>query len=520
MVRWDHYARLIAGRTEEIRVMDAHGRYRARPWPEEEPERPYAVHLATKRGAARVLALDFDAHKGDAAADAATLRFLLSEVGASFIETASGPTGGIHVFVPFQEPLEFPAVRAIAEALSLRLPSLDVSMLLNRHTGAIRPPNAPHRLGGRSTLHGDDERATQLLRSGNTLQVALDLVNVLDIDERVLRPSRPPLSPALFRMLHSGEGLENYESLSEAVLALATSVLARGHDAGWLRSVLQDQRHELARQLLDHRRRDGTKRNSLRLVEQAIRKARDFVAASPSITTKEEAREAIAAIEQDAAKHPWAGRSMLTARAVLHAHLHIADNCGGVEYNASQRQLCELSSVHTRRTVENANRLLVQLGYLRLVRHGEVKYASTWRLSHPQRSLPEVAEFHPARLGHPLFAWRQLGKAAAQVVRAIEEGHSTPLQIAAVTNLHVGTVRRSLHRLAHLEVPLVERHGRVWQLCNIEHLDDQVDEVAHIYGAFLSHADLVLRHEQERNIWRRWLELSRLGPAPPAVAAA
>ncbi len=521
MASWDRFARLIASRADELRVIDDLGRYRAAAWPGSEPTRPYAVHLANKSGASRVLALDFDSAKSASLQDdVAGVRFLLSNVGARWVEADSGPTGGVHVFVPFQQHLEFPAVRALAEALSSRFGSLDVSMLLNPRTGAIRPPNAPHRVSGRSVLRGDEQLALGLLASGNSPQVALDLVSVLDIDERVLRPSRPPLSPSLFHMLHTGEGLERYESISEAVFALATSVLARGHDGSWLRSALANPRHELTRILADHTRRDGTKRHALRLIETALRQARVFVEASPSITSKDDARAVIGDISDAAARHAWAGRSLLTARAVLEAHLAIADNCGGVEYNASQRQLGELAGIHTRRTVELANRRLVQLGYLRLVRNGSVKYATTWRLTTPSRSLPEVAEFHPARLGHPLFAWRQLGKAAAQVVRALETGLHTPREIAQATQLHPGTVRRSLNRLAALELPLVAKVGSRWVLCNVESLDRVIDEAAALYGALDDLAALILRHEIERNLWRRWLELSRVGPAPPATVAA
>jgi hypothetical protein len=518
VVRWDHFAKLIAGRTDSLRVMDASSRYHAVPWPDTEPVQPYAVHLSTKRGAARVLALDLDASRGDVAADASMLRHLFSLIGVRFVETVSGPTNGAHFFVPFQEPLEFPAVRALAEVLSQRLETLDVSMLLNSSTGAIRPPRAPHRISGRSELVTDPDAALEILQTGNDRQIALDLIEMLGIDERVLRPSRAPLSPTLFRMLHTGEGLERYESMNEAVMALATSVVARGYDGSWLRAQLQEPRHFMTEALQEHVRRDGSKRNGRRLVEVAIKRAHSFVAANPTITSHSDAREVMSEIDRHANKRVWNGRRGLTIRAVLQAHIAIAQNCGSIQYNASQRQLAELSSLHTRKTVEAANRDLVALGYLSLVRHGTAKNASTWKLSIPHRTLPERScEFVSGRLGHPLFAWRQLGKSTAQVFKALEDGATTTREIADLTQLHPGTVRRCLQRLARLETPLATLQEGRWRPTEPLSSEDPLDRAATETQALQQHVALVARHESERLQWRRYIELRLIGPAPPAA---
>ncbi len=117
------------------------------------PKVPWAVHLADRQGQFRLLVADFDAH-GDpvrAAADAAAFATVLDQTGVAHVVCESGPTGGRHVWMA-TEPLPAVWVAGFARLLRATYTSVDITPLLNPATGACRPPGAPHRLGGASTL--------------------------------------------------------------------------------------------------------------------------------------------------------------------------------------------------------------------------------------------------------------------------------------------------------------------------------------------------------------------------------
>ncbi len=120
------------------------------------PDAPWAVYLTDQTGAFRLLAFDFDAAKGDPAADAAVLCGWLEHAGLPHLLTRSGPSGGRHVWLALAEAVDAAVVDTLARLVRARLPSLDIAPLANPVTGCMRPPGSPHRAGGSSTvLTGD-----------------------------------------------------------------------------------------------------------------------------------------------------------------------------------------------------------------------------------------------------------------------------------------------------------------------------------------------------------------------------
>lgn len=514
----ERFARTVAGRTDVLRVQQSQGSYLASGWPRVLPDAPYAVHLYDRSQRTSMLALDFDSHgeTSTVRADLDDLRFLLGELGLRYVVAESGPTGGMHVYIPLRQSLGVHAVRSIATALAVRYDSLDISMLTNASTGAIRPPGSPHRHGGRSKLI-DPVAALRVFEECNEHELIVELVERLGLDERVLRNGNAPLSAELYKMLRTGDGIESYESFSEATMALAVSVISRGHDPLWLFRQLNDNRNTFTARLHDHLRRDGSRRNAQRLIQHAIAKAAAFVSENPSIRSKADALGHLDTIEDRADSLRWTGRSGLSARAVLSAHLHAARTCGGVEYNLSQRQVCELAALHSRTTVEAATRHLVALGFVRLVRNGSGRNAATWRIRLPadgssgvlrvptspgigergDRSLPA------GPLGHPLFSWRALGKVPARILAVITaDGPSTSTQIAARTGLHPGSVRNGLRQLRSLEQPIVAQgSGGSYHITAAADLNAAAAEI----GADMARSELLVRHDVERALWRGWL---------------
>ncbi|MFC7650407.1 hypothetical protein ACFQX6_66265 [Streptosporangium lutulentum] len=110
---------------------------------------PFAWYLTNRFQEFLFAVFDLDAAKGDVQRDVAELVDLLEQAELSYLVCASGPAGGLHVWVPVR-PVGAGLVDAIARAAARRLPTLDISPLTNPKTGCVRPPGAPHRHGGMS----------------------------------------------------------------------------------------------------------------------------------------------------------------------------------------------------------------------------------------------------------------------------------------------------------------------------------------------------------------------------------
>jgi len=120
------------------------------------PDAPWAVYLTDQAGSFRLLAFDFDAAKGDPAADAAILCGWLEHAGLAHLLTRSGPSGGRHVWLALADAVDPGTVATLARLARARLPSLDIAPLANPVTGCVRPPGSPHRAGGSSTVLAGD----------------------------------------------------------------------------------------------------------------------------------------------------------------------------------------------------------------------------------------------------------------------------------------------------------------------------------------------------------------------------
>ncbi|MBE9500729.1 hypothetical protein IHE61_30990 [Streptomyces sp. GKU 257-1] len=105
----------------------------------------------------RFVVLDLDAGRGGRAAvlqQAAALAELLRSHGIAAVRVDSGPGGGVHLWTACPAGLPPAVVRRIAEAAAVLYPCVDPAPLLNPLSGAVRPPGARHRAGGRAHLTG------------------------------------------------------------------------------------------------------------------------------------------------------------------------------------------------------------------------------------------------------------------------------------------------------------------------------------------------------------------------------
>ena len=134
---------------------------RTRPTRGPRPEVPWAVPLADTAGCYRLLGLDLDTSRAGPSAvlaDLADVVALLDELDVAHVVCASGPGGGRHVWAALPGGAPAPQVARLARALRRRLPTLDTAPLCNPAAGCLRPPGAPHRAGGTSTVLAGDLR--------------------------------------------------------------------------------------------------------------------------------------------------------------------------------------------------------------------------------------------------------------------------------------------------------------------------------------------------------------------------
>lgn len=162
---------------------------------------PYALHLTDDRHQYRLIAVDFDAHHGEssAAADSADLSARLHALEIDHVVCASGPAGGMHVWIRLASPVPADYARKLADALAATYRSADVGALRNPTTGCVRPPGAPHRHGGRSIPLGDPDL-------GETRPALLDqLLDRLE-HRRDTPPATSDASTTAVEVLEDAEG--------------------------------------------------------------------------------------------------------------------------------------------------------------------------------------------------------------------------------------------------------------------------------------------------------------------------
>ena len=211
------------------------------PWSYAAGLRPYVVCLGNQNGRLGTVALDFDAKRGahgEADRQARMVMDLFDAAGFPAVLASSGPTGGRHVFLAVGgHGLQVSAGRALVERLAkLGLSTLDPTCMSSTHS-AIRPPGAPHRHGGRSTVVGSwSDALDRLRRDRPDSPRASDLHEFIDA---LAGPSdiRAPLQrPAGHQRADAGD--QAPASGSELLQRYATKVVNAGGGIGDLQHLI------------------------------------------------------------------------------------------------------------------------------------------------------------------------------------------------------------------------------------------------------------------------------------------
>ncbi|GGM16036.1 hypothetical protein GCM10011594_40060 [Nakamurella endophytica] len=563
-----------------VASVDAQGRVENRypstaPVSGAEPVVPWAVYLTDARGRFRLLGFDLDAKAGPVESDLARLRQLLGRAGVPHVVCRSGPGGGRHVWAAVGEPVPAPVVARLARGLRQLLPSLDVSALLNPATGALRPPGAPHRLGGRSEILAGDVSA--LLSPTAGVHAVLTLAGLVGDppprstattdgampvgrDEHGhphLLGDRRPLPPAAQAALTSPLPAE-----ADASRVLFT-VLCGAARARWRRADLDV--HVAAAAGLEHvrTRRHGPlrvardQRVQREVLDRNWRRAVAWIAAHPTDPTDTAGADptwlprctavtdAVAGVQRraDASPGRWATGGGPADRRVLDVLCLLqldAVRPDGVE--ADIRRLSQLTGLG-RDTARIALLRLAADGWIVQVRPAEGVHAAHWTIhtSPPTLSTPEVtsgrsqADTRPDRhlpLDVPAArnAWRShlrhrttavahdvftanhgLAHHCARTYQALTTAEESPRILADRLGYTLPRTLAYLERLHRHRLARTDPAGH-W----LRPGRDQRDAAATAIGAAGVLAARTVRHETERTAWAWWLdELAwrRLSPA-------
>lgn len=368
----EQFAQAVAGRHDVLRVYT--------PPPDNQtqevawagnplPQAPYAVYIHDGQRGLHTLAVDLDTSRGDAISDAATVAHLLSSGGLRHVVCESGRPGCRHVLATFDPTLAGELVAVLAARLSAVARSLDTSPLLNLTAGAIRPPLAPHRLGGisRPVKPADPLAALAMLRQPNPPRTAHDLLARLPSPKRshvLLGPRlaviQRPLSSEIERLLVEGDVAHRYATRSESEAAIVLGML----DAGWspdrIRAIAAE---PSARGFAKYQEKlSRSPRGADGYLSRTITNAITFATSRPP-TSSQVAKELQAVARAVLVWHPG-GRTAATDRLVLLTHLRAAVAAHDLRHGLSARQCAEWSGLSDLGAVRRARASLAAAGWL------------------------------------------------------------------------------------------------------------------------------------------------------------
>lgn len=143
------------------------------------PDSTWAMNLTGRDHLFRYLVFDLDVKNGNVGRDRDRLCHWLIDLNIDYLVARSGPEGGLHVWVALDEPTSAQTVKDIAQLGSQLLPTLDVKPLTNPSAGCVRPPGAPHRIGGSSQIINGD---VGVLHRHDTLPEQIDALREMFID--------------------------------------------------------------------------------------------------------------------------------------------------------------------------------------------------------------------------------------------------------------------------------------------------------------------------------------------------
>ena len=544
-----------------VAVVDAYGDVQNR-YPShrrvdgKEPTRPWAMYLADASGRFRFLGFDLDAKTPGAAAaaarDADVIAGLLTDAGIQHVVCESGPSHGRHVWAALSERVDADTIATLAHFLRNECPTLDIVPLTNPQTGCLRPPGAPHRHGGRSTvLRGDlgtlTAPTTTAAQVRGLVEALAKLSNGAEPAGRI-DPKRPiPVDehgrlylPGPRRELTAGSAAALREDAASGdASAVLWRILVGAAAARWRHADvaalvdeapgLEHVRTERDRLQRRPRGRGGAAHVLRRQWDKAVR----FVATTDRQVgddpTFDARADAIAAhvrhiqARADAAAGRWAHRGGPADRRVLDVLCMLALKALSASLEADTRRLALLAGIG-RETARTALLRLAADGWIEQARAADGPHAAHWTID-PQSVIPSPASTsrsqadpRPAGAGsaerstllatltqrtrdaaHDLFTLGPgLGFHAGNMYARTTTDPQPVDALARSAGCTVNQVRPALDRLTRAGVLVLTRHG--WRRRSVDYRRAAAVQLD-VDGRLQARA---ARYTVERELWAWW----------------
>ena len=514
----DAFARATAGRLDRLRLYrGTANETEDAPWPAALPAAGYAVYLRDHAGRWRTVAFDLDASRGSVAADARVLCGLLDAAAVRHVVCCSDGTeaGGRHILVPFTPGLSPETVAALRSRLQRLLPSLDASPLADSWTVAIRPPLAPHRLGGASRIAApaDTPEALRTLQRPNINGAAERLLRAITGRAHVsvagvARLRRQPTRRTM-ELLRNGDTTGRYPvtKRSGAEQAIITGLVNAGWTDEEIRAAFDDPANAGCAKYRERAARSPAAGG--KYLDDSIGNARRFTSERPPAASRaiQDLDELLAA-----AVH-WSpgGRTGETDAAVLRAHARAARLARSRVYGLAWRTCAEWAGV-SRKAVRAAEGRLAAAGWINREDGRTDGGSACWRLAlagdrvvSGYQSLPhggvgkETGIPTQQDAGHPLWHSGAAGPGPRATWAALQaaDGPLTAAALATATHHHRSTVGDHLRLLQGIGLAAQTPAGWV---ATGRSLDDALGELPP--DAQTAAQRQRERHQRERAAWR------------------
>lgn len=499
------------------------------------PNQPAAVLIYDHSGAARTFCVDLDVSRGGQAAverDYKALSAALTRAGASFFADRS-PNGGIHVYVPLDEPLPFHDARAAALALAARTPTMDPMPMLSIQSGCIRPPGARHKSGGHQALIGSLTAAyvtTQVRttaaawsRFAADLPISADDAGEIPDNVTQLRPRGRHTAPdgGYQAIARTGDyDTARYASDSEARQAVIWSAVAAGLELRDVASRLVDGTWPglaaMYARYRPHSRHQALVRDWNSAVQFEKHRRETTGTGSVRVGPTSEPKTHAGTAHQEI--RSWANavdlifdqnrRDDLAARAVLYALAEAGQKTGSTVLEFGNRSLAIATGLDQRTVGKVLNRLVDEdEPLIDLLRSATGVKANVYSLVIPDRlsTTARRRTWKKGKISGVRAAFRELGLAAAFVYAALEhrDGPTSGRELAGDARLGVQTTYDALATLQAFNLAVRSPTG--WTIGAAS-----LDRLAEAFGITELIKAQIERYREERRIYWAMLGIVRL----------
>lgn len=506
------------------------------------PSFPAAVMVTGKDGCVSTFCLDFDAGRGDVAADVLALKGLLVACGLRWIEDTS-PSRGVHVYIPWRNRIDFTTARECVEALAKRFTSLDPSPHQSVYSGCIRVPGSPWKNGGYQTLTqplsaavdvamrpnpstGHDALRAELAPELATLREPIEEPTPLP-DAKTTITDRSSLRAEAEKIgRHGTFDSSRYRSPSEARQA----VLAAAAGSGWSLTDVQKRMQDGTWTGLTGFYARYSPAQRAKALKRDWRKAEAFCAKQADISqgVKNGHKYDTSQINtqggkrtKDLTNHQYLrswervlhsyerthlrSREGISLRFLLRAMLEAAHKTDSPVLEFGVRAFAQATGTHES-TVARQLRMLVSAPtpLIRQVSEGRGRHADAYELIIPDVYAP-IAETMSWKKGkayalRPVF--RELGQVAALVYEVIEKHQEDikTITITRETGLSPTSTKNALEMLQAWN--LISRTESGWEISKAGNLRS----LAEYFGVIEAVAAQYAVHKKQREVWHAWLD--------------